>query len=347
MLMLVRQTRHRAKHMQFSMGIRNYSGLLGRRLRRLTGVVLVTAIASLPLASSLSAKNAIREVNKEAQEQYERLFVLANTEFTLLHEIAHVIIWEKNPPIFGREEDAADTIAVMAQMMLPADPKAGGEIRKLQAVADGWKLEWQLVQEDDLENAYWDLHSLEIQRYYNIACLVYGADPENRTDIVTAAQLPTDRAEWCHEEYALAKRAMDWLMTKLTDSPVGAFTSQHANVTVSYARNTTLEGEKLDTWLRESGIAERLAEALMRRFDLPRDIEISFESCPFPNAAWDVKTAKIQFCHALLNRFLYLARELSRERNESADNSVWKAAAHTTTSGKPGNSSTINARSPR
>ena len=98
--------------------------------------------------------------------------MLANTEFTLFHELAHVLIWELNLPVFGREEDAADNIALMGLMLLDRElPEAeqGLVVEKLQAVADGWELEWRLVEEDQLELAYWDLHSLEIQRYYNIA----------------------------------------------------------------------------------------------------------------------------------------------------------------------------------
>ncbi len=303
--------------------------------RRLAGALLVISIMLLSLAPPSGAQDANNSSPAE-QERYERLFVLANTEFTLLHEMAHVLIWEMKPPVFGREEDAADTIAVMAQMMLPVKEGESDEIEKLQAVADGWKLEWQLVQEEELDNAYWDLHSLEIQRYYNIACLVYGADPANRADIAQAAELPTDRAESCHEEYALAKGAMDWLLTKLSPESADGPKTKRGITTVQYARNNTLEGEKIDKWLRESGIAERLAEAMTRRFDLPRDIVISFESCPFPNAAWNAELAKIQFCHSLLNRFLYLARELSKERNVSADNTVWHTSANIDPAGTAG-----------
>lgn len=317
--------------MQFRRRIHRLFKISAWSVRPLAGLVLALSMLLLTLPTALHAAD-----QTFTSEQYDRQFVLANTEFTLLHEIAHVLIWEMKPPVFGREEDAADTIAIMAQMMLPVREGEANEIEKLQSVADGWKLEWQLIQEDALENAYWDLHSLEIQRYYNIACLVYGADPENRADIIEAAELPTDRAEWCHEEYDLAKRAMDWLLTHLALPPNdGAPKKERGILTVAYAQNTTLEGEKLDRWLREAGIAERLAEAVTRRFNLPRDIVISFESCPFPNAAWDTEKAKIQFCHALLNRFLYLSRELSKEHAASMDDTVWHANAKTGHAVKP------------
>lgn len=250
-------------------------------------------------------------------EAYQRLFVLANTEFTLFHELAHVLIWELDLPVFGREEDAADNIALMGLMLLDRDlPEAqqGLVVEKLQAVADGWELEWRLVEEDQLELAYWDLHSLEIQRYYNIACLVYGADTVNREQIVIDTGLPLDRAEWCAEEYALAKNAMDWLLLRMSSKPELAFKNESGKVTVVYEKNLRLHREKIDKWLHESRLAERLAKLLTERFSLPRDITISFEGCPFPNASWDVEKAKVQFCYALIERFLYLANELQNER---------------------------------
>lgn len=309
-----------------------------RRIQHV-GVSLRRAIFSLlcllAVIGQAHAEQAVTAQQNDVPEgqSYERLFTLANTEFTLFHELAHVLIWELNLPVFGREEDAADNIALMGMMLLDQQlPEAqqGQVVEKLQAVADGWELEWRLVEEDQLELAYWDLHSLEIQRYYNIACLVYGADTENRQQIVIDTGLPLDRAEWCAEEYALAKNAMDWLLLRMSSKPELAFRNESGKVTVVYERNLRLHGEKIDKWLHESRVAERLAQLLTERFSLPRDITISFEGCPFPNASWDVDKAKVQFCYALIERFMYLANELENERRQagsSAQHSAkgWKA----------------------
>lgn len=267
-----------------------------------------------------------------------RRFVLANIEFSLLHEMAHILIWELKLPVFGREEDAADNIAVVSLLMMQDENNQGGVIDKLQSIADGWKLEWRLVEEEEIDHAYWDLHSLEIQRYYNIACLVYGADPKNREQIVHAAELPTDRAEFCHEEYAMAKGAMDWLLSKHANTPQNTQAAMLAPARVTQARrrgkvhlvyekNTSIDGETLDAWLLESKIPEKLVEIIETRFDLPRDITISFEQCPFPNASWDVDKASVQFCYSLMNRFMYLAREIARERSNSIDSEPWNPGA--------------------
>ena len=46
----------------------------------------------------------------------EHLFVLANLEFTLLHEFGHALIDDLQLPVFGMEEDAADRIAIIAML---------------------------------------------------------------------------------------------------------------------------------------------------------------------------------------------------------------------------------------
>lgn len=247
-----------------------------------------------------------------ADENYERQFVLSNVEFTLRHEIAHVLAWELKPPVFGREEDIADIFAVVGYMQMPMRKEEEGIVEQLQKVADGWKLEWQLALEEKSELAYWDLHSLDIQRYYNIVCLVYGADPINNAGLLKTAGLPIDRAEWCHEEYEQARHAIEWMRSHFAATAATAPGATRGKIIVNYEQNNEVEGEKLDHWLREARIADRLAEMVSERIALPRDITISFENCPFPNAVWIKEKAKVQFCHPLLSRFLYLARELRK-----------------------------------
>ena len=45
----------------------------------------------------------------------ELRFITANAEFTLLHEMGHLLISELQLPVLGREEDAADHKRVLEQ----------------------------------------------------------------------------------------------------------------------------------------------------------------------------------------------------------------------------------------
>ena len=60
--------------------------------------------------------------------------------------------------------------------------------------------------------AYWDVHSLSIQRFYNITCYAYGADPEYNSDLVGGDYLPADRAASCQDEYDQMSSSWDRLL---------------------------------------------------------------------------------------------------------------------------------------
>src|SRR5262249_60885285 len=61
-------------------------------------------------------------------------FVVGNTLFALVHEVGHALISEMGLPVLGREEDAADTYAVLAML------RVGTAYTKqvLDAAATGW-----------------------------------------------------------------------------------------------------------------------------------------------------------------------------------------------------------------
>ena len=48
----------------------------------------------------------------------ELRFITANAEFTLLHEMGHLLISELQLPVLGREEDAADQLGFMGLFLL-------------------------------------------------------------------------------------------------------------------------------------------------------------------------------------------------------------------------------------
>ena len=89
------------------------------------------------------------------------------------HELGHTLIHELDLPVTGREEDDADQVSTLVLVGV------GEEGEK--AVLDG--AEWfgakGVPKKKMLLSAMSDVHSLDLQRFYNIVCWVYGADPEN------------------------------------------------------------------------------------------------------------------------------------------------------------------------
>ena len=120
-------------------------------------------------------------------------FMLANTMWTLVHEMGHALIAELDVPLLGKEEDAADRIATIALLHGSADhdiPNRIDEIEFIVAAAQAWRVEWELERLDQVTAPYWDSHALDIQRFYNIVCLLYGSDPDKYAGLAEQLALP-------------------------------------------------------------------------------------------------------------------------------------------------------------
>ena len=127
------------------------------------------------------------------------VFVIGNTVFTLYHELGHALIDKLEIPVLGREEDAVDSLAVL--MMLPEEEDPDAEALIL-AAADGYAMAHDQADADDL--AFWDEHSLDIQRYAAVNCLIFGSDPEGFAELAELVEMPEEQQERCPATYEQA-----------------------------------------------------------------------------------------------------------------------------------------------
>lgn len=114
-----------------------------------------------------------------------------------LHEVGHAVFDYWQTPVLGREEDAADAFSTYIMLQFDkADARRlivgnayqyMGDIRSPLAV--------------QAQRRFSDVHGTAAQRYYNVLCIAYGADPVLFADFVTSGRLPKDRAEGCEFEY--------------------------------------------------------------------------------------------------------------------------------------------------
>jgi len=65
-----------------------------------------------------------------------------------------------------------------------------------------------------------DVHGTPAQRYYNVLCIAYGADPVLFGDFVTSGRLPKDRAEGCEFEYQQIANAWQRLIAPNIDQEI-------------------------------------------------------------------------------------------------------------------------------
>jgi len=127
--------------------------------------------------------------------------------FIMFHETAHAIFTILDVPILGREEDAADQLATLVAIRL------GGNFaeRMLRGAALMYQRDStaRKIGEDDFA----DMHGLDRQRYYNVLCMAWGADPKQFAWAQEVGHLPNDRAEGCADEFNQVQKAVRRLIT--------------------------------------------------------------------------------------------------------------------------------------
>jgi hypothetical protein len=278
---------------------------LAPRSARRISTLANAAVALLGLAPSFAT--AVAQPSTRATDRRETAattFAVGNVEFLLLHEIAHFLIDEKELPIIGPEENAADYIATLAllreESLDPARASRGREF--LLSAADAFAAAWRTGQALGADVPYWSAHALSIQRYYQIACLLYGSDPVAFASVPRIAGLPGERAESCTAEYARADRSIQWLLDnygRRPGDPPGSPTD------ILYENPPTRVSERVLEQLRSLELLERTVERLHERFTITRPSRLVLRSCGAPEAAWVDANRELVICYELLDT-LYL-----------------------------------------
>ena len=131
--------------------------------------------------------------------------------YVLLHESGHAIFHLLQVPILGREEDAADQFA--AHVLL----QAGNVLARRVLGGAAWMYKHDASGRSLDESDYADVHGLDVQRFYNVLCMAYGADAKEFGGLVEKGYLPSDRAEGCADEYEQVRFAVRTLISPSLD----------------------------------------------------------------------------------------------------------------------------------
>lgn len=207
-------------------------------MRRAFRKLLYTQLIACALACTGPSRAQEQDDPALPSEDIAR-FVISNVEFTLLHEMIHVLIDEAGIPVLAREEDQADYLTAVTFLsqktgfpVLPAEkkkpvvnewppdfgPLTPSGITRMQDIIDAWRIEWTISEQDHMALPWADPHALEIQRLYDLACMTYGRDPRHLEDFRIENELPTDRAEFCEEDFAKAERGLEFIKTTLKNT---------------------------------------------------------------------------------------------------------------------------------
>ncbi|MEW6127198.1 MAG: DUF4344 domain-containing metallopeptidase [Acidobacteriota bacterium] len=148
---------------------------------------------------------AFKPDTKSAAELNEA--VMGDLLHTFYHELGHALIDILDLPVTGKEEDAVDQLSTF----ILADGTDEGEAA---IISSARMFLIQHEQDDtDIEDLpFWDEHSLNAQRFYNLICWLYGHDEKRYASFVKDGVLPEDRAEQCGHEFEQLSKSWSRLL---------------------------------------------------------------------------------------------------------------------------------------
>lgn len=125
----------------------------------------------------------------------------------VLHEVGHAAFDMFNVPIFGHEEDAADNFADYIMLQFGKDqarPLIGGAAWAWRAYVADYRTN-PVIREQLAGFA--SNHGQPQERFYNLMCLAYGADPVTFAELTQDGFLPPSRSPNCQYEYKTLTKA--------------------------------------------------------------------------------------------------------------------------------------------
>jgi Putative metallopeptidase len=129
----------------------------------------------------------------------------------LLHEVAHAIFDLLKIPLFGREEDAADQLAAFILLQF------GNDVARRTIVGAALLFREMAADHQPGTADFASVHGLPAQRFVNVLCIAYGAQPKLFADFVKQGFLPPHRIGNCRWEYRQVRHAFRTLISPHVD----------------------------------------------------------------------------------------------------------------------------------
>jgi len=280
---------------------KNMKAATFRRGGFLLSVLVGAALFVMPVRAADDIASGFSAADRE---EIAQLFVLENVEFTILHEFGHALIHQFSLPVFGLEEDAADQIATTTMILKHGTDVDVEAINQLLAVSAEWLSEWeQETIRVGSSHAFWDSHSLAIQRFYNVNCLLFGANPDELGFLFDTDALPAERGFDCDQSYAQALHAYRWMIETYGRQPDSMI--PFYGIEVSFDETRDPRHERVRQWLVTSGLVRELSARVTEFFPWPQSIPMRFTNCPgSADAYYNRNVGEIVICYELLDVFL-------------------------------------------
>jgi Putative metallopeptidase len=240
-----------------------------------------------------------------AQQQRELVESMAgNMVFVLTHELGHAVVSEMELPVLGREEDIADTFAILTALKVVANDFSAGVLKH---AAKGWFLSALRNRREGELPSYFERHSLDEQRAYQIVCLMVGFDSVKFADLADETGLPNERRRTCAWDYDASAQSWARVMRphrRSADQPP-------TPIEVIYGPGEGELAAYADAF-RSMRLLETLAD-YASRYAWPAPFTMEMRTCGDVGARWTIPTRRLHICYELAQEFLELFRDYGAE----------------------------------
>jgi hypothetical protein len=221
-------------------------------------------------------------------------------------------------PILSREEDAADVFATLMALMC-TDAFAD---RVLENAALGWFLSDRRDRRAGEKVVYYDEHGVDLQRAFNIVCLMVGANMGKFGPMAAAAKLPNERQTSCADEYLGVSWSWEEVLKPHRRNPDDPKTALNIIYGPAEGQNATYAEVARHVRLLEA-IGDNLSDAFVWR----APISLEMQSCGQSGAYWQIRTKRVILCYEMAQEFADLYRTYGRSMLLSASDKPSAAPA--------------------
>jgi hypothetical protein len=225
-------------------------------------------------------------------------FVIGNILFVSAHELGHGVLAELELPNLGHDEDAADNFAILTAL------KVGSSFsdRVLVEAAKGWYLADLRDKSTGEKPEYYGEHAMNLQRAYQIVCMMVGSNPEKFKELAEITKLPEERQQTCKTDFKFMSLSWETLLKPHLRAP----DQPKQKVELIYGEGKGKLAAYAQTF-RDIKFLETLAEFVGERYNWPRPFVMEMVSCGEVGANWHAR--KLKICYELAQEFAELYRD--------------------------------------
>jgi hypothetical protein len=225
-------------------------------------------------------------------------FVIGNMLFVSAHELGHAVLAEFEIPNPGHDENAADNFAILTALKV----ESSFSDRVLVEAAKGWFLADLRDKATGEKPEYYDAHGMNLQRGYQIICLMVGSNPEKFKELADLARLPEERQQSCKTDFTF----MAWSWETLLKPHLRASDQPKQPIMLVYGIGKGDLAVYARSFLDIRFLAT-LAEFIGERFAWPRPFVMEMQSCGEASAKWHSR--RLTLCYEMAQEFAELYRD--------------------------------------